>query len=488
MKILAGIETEYGLEIQGRGPGDQVEDSADFVRSYPGRSHLGWDYRYESPRADLRGFSVERLAVDPQDAIFEKKLGPEWAGREIRSDTILPCGARFYNDHGHPEFATPECWSIQDLVRYDRAGEWVVRQTANQFERATGLEVALYKNNTDFHGASFGTHESYLVPRELGLDRLLATLLPMMVLRPILCGAGKVGSETSAPCDYQLSQRADFFMETANVETLYRRPIFNLRDEPHADSSKWIRLHVICGDANMNPVSTQLKIGLLKMGIHLAAADRAPVVELRDPVVAASLVSRAPAGRVSIDGHDSYDMLRQLLTAFLGLDCGDEELVAIADLALLLLRQLEQGDPEVGQSIDWFAKHRMIDEFRISEGLEWADPWLQSLDLAYSDIRPDHGLFFALAEQSGVPLLDDDDELERLANTPPVSRAWTRGQAVATLGDRLRQVSWSALEWESDGKVLRAMLDPRQDFVWELDSEESVRMYNELVARLNPHA
>lgn len=483
MKILAGIETEYGLEIEGRGPGDQVEDSAEFVRSYPGRSFLGWDYRWESPRADLRGFSVDRLAIDPQDAVYEKKLGPEWAGREIRSDHVLPCGARLYNDHGHPEFSTPECWTIEDLVRFDQAGEHVMRQTAVAYAQATGREVALYKNNTDFHGASFGTHESYLVPRGIAVEKLLAGLVPLMVVRPILCGAGKVGSETGAPCDFQLSQRADFFMETANVETLYRRPLFNMRDEPHADGEKWIRLHVICGDANMNPVSTALKVSLMKMGIHLVAAGRVPEIELKDPVAAAAMVSRASRGRVLLEGGDSYDILRRYLGAALDLPDLEVELRGYAEKGLELLDMLEAGAPEAGESIDWVAKQAMLDGFRASEGLEWSDPWLQSLDLAYADVRQDQGLFYALWEGTEGPGLASDDALTLALENPPLSRAWTRGWAVKNLGARLRRISWKSIEWESEGRVLQADLSPLQDFAWELDSEESVRMYNERVAR-----
>ena len=120
----------------------------------------------------------------------------------------------------------------------------------------SGREVRIYKNNTDFHGASYGTHESYLVPRSLGYQRLFDACVPMLVARQVLVGSGKVGAETGPFVSYQLSQRADFFVEAANAETLYRRPVFNTRDEPHGDARRWIRLHVIAGDANMIPAAT----------------------------------------------------------------------------------------------------------------------------------------------------------------------------------------------------------------------------------------
>ncbi len=251
-RILSGTETEYGLHIEGRSADDQIDDATTFVRAYPGHHYAGWDYSYESPRADLRGFSVSRLARDPVDAQFDNRARKRSHDDDIRSDRILPNGARFYNDHGHPEYATPECWSSKELAMQDNAGELVLLQAARAYEEQTGWKTRIYKNNTDFHGASYGSHESYLCPRSLGFEKLYAAVLPMLVARQVLCGAGKVGAESGRSCTFQLSQRADFFVEPYNTETLFRRPIFNTRDEPHAEKSDWIRLHVISGDANMN--------------------------------------------------------------------------------------------------------------------------------------------------------------------------------------------------------------------------------------------
>ncbi len=280
--ILCGIETEYGFSVESRGADDQVEDATAFVRGYPGVCFSGWDYAYESPRADLRGFKLEHLSVDPEDA--KRDVGKSYgAPHEVRSDRILPSGARFYNDHGHPEYATPECWSLDDLVLHDKAGEFVLLRAAHALAEATGREVRVYKNNTDFHGSSYGTHESYLAPRALGFDRLYAAVTPMLVARQILCGAGKVGSESGTRVDYQLSARADFFSEAANAETLFRRPVFNTRDEPHASHAEWIRLHVIAGDANMIPGCTRRKVGLVKLAIRLEIEGQAPTWDLEKP-------------------------------------------------------------------------------------------------------------------------------------------------------------------------------------------------------------
>ncbi|RYG26795.1 peptidase, partial [bacterium] len=227
--ILCGLDTEYGLLVEGRGAEDQIDDATAFVRATPDGRFVGWDYRGENPRADLRGFRLESLAFDPVDAQFDAGR-TRAAPHEIRADRVLANGARFYNDHGHPEYATPECRSIFELARQDRAGEEFMLRAAQAYAAESDREIRVYKNNTDFHGASYGTHESYLVPRSLGFETLFAACVPMLVARQVLVGAGKVGSETGTWVDYQLSQRADFFVEPANAETLYRRPVFNTRD------------------------------------------------------------------------------------------------------------------------------------------------------------------------------------------------------------------------------------------------------------------
>ena len=257
---LYGLETEYGLAMPEGTPKTQVEDARRVVRSCTAQHVTNWDYAFESPRADLRGFTASKLSHDPIDARWDE-------GRPIledeRSDRILINGARFYNDHGHPEYATPECGRLMELVAHDRAGELIALEAAKQHG------ATLYKNNSDYSGASYGTHENYLVSRDIGYEQLAAGLLPLMVCRQLLTGAGKVGSEVGRPCRYQLSQRADFMSEVVSVDTLFKRPIFNTRDEPHADSAGWMRLHVICGDANRSEWATAMKFGMMQLAIDL---------------------------------------------------------------------------------------------------------------------------------------------------------------------------------------------------------------------------
>lgn len=457
-EILTGIETEYGISISGRGPTDQVGDARRFVSSYPNPCFVGWDSRFEAPRKDLRGFQVAQLNVDPVDAAFDL-APPELPASDLRADRVLANGARFYNDHGHPEYATPEAFSPRRVAELDREGESHVWQTA----RAFGSPVKLYKNNTDFHGASYGTHESYLVPRALGFESLFNALVPLLVARIILCGAGKVGSEAGAPAAFQLMQRADFFSELASVDTLFRRPLFNTRDEPHADADQWIRLHVIATDANRIVQATARKIGLMHLGIALAETGWTPSQTLADPIAAIQSLSRdlTFAFPVTLQGGGHSTAQRILEEYF---DAAESRLNLTPELAELvqecrvLLDALDTNWGLFKSRVDWAAKYHLISEYREEENLDWADPALIALDLGYADLDPEASLFDALVEMGEVvappaPL-----------SIPNDSRAVARGHAVTHFGTNLVSASWSRLTFDVDGKIHGVDLRPECRF------------------------
>lgn len=488
IRILSGIETEYGLSIEGRSAEDQVEDATAFVRSYPGNCRVGWDYRYESPRADLRGFSVSKLEVDPADARFD-------AGRQrghdpdIRSDRILPNGARLYNDHGHPEYSTPECWSLGELALNDLAGQLALLDTASAFEGNTGLRTRVYKNNTDFHGASYGTHENYAVPRSLGFDRLYRAVMPILVARQVLCGAGKVGAETGRACVYQLSQRADFFVEGVNTETLYRRPVFNTRDEPHADPRDWIRLHVISGDANMISSATARKAGLVKLALWLEMIGETPNWRIRDPAGAFQQVSRDESCqfRVELEGG-SWTNAREILESYfaaaervLELRPGHEPRTDRAEAYDLitecrsLLEDLHECPARFARHVDWAAKRRMLEQFMEHESVDWSDPILRSFDLEYHNLDPSEGLFYALQQMNEVDEWPSEQELRpRLERASERTRAWARGLAVARYGNVLDAACWRSLVFNVDGAKAEVTLDPSADFPLQLEEADNV--------------
>lgn len=504
-RILAGIETEYGFVLEGRGAEHQIDDAMEFVRGYPGRCYVGWDYRFESPRQDLRGFRLDRLATDPVDARFD--TGRVWSSDvEIRSDRVLPNGARFYNDHGHPEYSTPECWSLNELALHDRAGEIVLLRAAAALADKTGCAVQVIKNNTDFHGASYGTHESYLVPRSLGFERLCAAVMPMLIARQVLCGAGKLGSEHGPPTRFQLSQRADFFVEPINAETLYRRPIFNTRDEPHADPQQWMRLHVICGDANLIPSATRRKVGLVKLAILLALEGQAPVWKFRDPVAAFKAISRDEEGEFCCElAGGSWTTAPLIIDSYLAaaeavlgltpnlpseIRVQDAPMTDEGELKALIgecRRLLEMRTAEPGafaRHVDWAAKKQALAAFAEAERMDLGAPEMQAYDLAYHDIHPETGLLPALVtEGMAEPVPDEVDVLPRLQGVMEPTRAAARGLAIRHFADHLVGVSWGCLTFEIDGTRREVKLDPDREYRLQQADLQDVRQFVEALER-----
>jgi len=290
---LFGIETEYGITRDDLDDVDPVVESMELVRAHLTASfERRWDYAGEDPHEDARGFRVSGLAQDKEEDEFAKvDAHRPFSFHEMKSDLVLPNGARFYNDHTHPEYSTPECRRLTDLVAQDRAGERIVQRAADRRNASLGgPHVQLYKNNTDFHGHSYGCHDNYLVLRSIPFAQLVAGLLPFLVSRQVITGSGKVGIEAQesgyVPGAYQLSQRADFMETDMSVDTMHNRPILNTRDEPHADRGKYRRLHLIIGDANMCEYATALKVGTTQLVLDLIERGAAPLLELEQPVTA----------------------------------------------------------------------------------------------------------------------------------------------------------------------------------------------------------
>ena len=305
---LFGIETEYGIAREDRDDADPVVESMDLVRAHlKGEFEQQWDYRGEDPHEDQRGFRVSGLQQDQEENEYVKQDAYRGVSfHEMKSDLVLQNGARFYNDHTHPEYSTPECRRLIDLVAHDRAGERVVQQAADKRNQELGsAAVQLYKNNTDFHGHSYGCHDNYLVARTIPFPKLQAELIPFLVSRQVIAGAGKVGTEKQEqgylPGGFQLSQRADFMEAELGVDTMFNRPILNTRDEPHADRTKYRRLHLILGDANMCEYATALKVGTTRVVLDLIDQRIAPLVELEDPVRAIQALSRDPELKTQVN-------------------------------------------------------------------------------------------------------------------------------------------------------------------------------------------
>lgn len=461
MERLFGLETEYGFVVDGVGVGDLVSEARALVQSGP----LGaaWNYGDERPRHDQRGFQADRLNTNPEDDRIDREARRPRARtpEEEHVDRVLANGARLYHDHGHPEYATPECRSIRDLVVHDRAGARIVWNAGQRYRETKGREVSLYKNNTDYHGMSYGTHENYLVGRSLDFERLADGLIPFLVTRQIFTGAGKVGAERGRTgARYQLSQRAEFFDTLLSVDTLHRRPLVNTRDEPHAHGNDWRRLHVIGGDANLSEWATALKLGTTALVLDILEAGYGPPAELKDPIRANRAIARNPEGHWFVELADrtsvsAVELQRAYLLAAQELAGGrDPETDWILAEWEAALDDLDTDPSRGGDRVDWVAKKRLLDEFITAEGLDWADDvdLLRSIELEYHSLDPDQGLFWALEADGGVQRLTTDDEIEVAMEAAPAdTRAAIRAHCLANMD--VTSASWGRVHVQEDGRI-----------------------------------
>ena len=300
MKRVFGLETEYGITVNGAENVDVVAESIELVRHYTEHgAHMKWDYELEDPHLDARGFRARELLQDTDEsAYYEIDKNRPLSFEEIKSDLVLSNGARFYNDHAHPEYSTPECTTLPQLVAQEKAGERILAECARRRNQKLpeGQDVRIYKNNTDFSGHSYGCHDNYLMRRDISWDKIVAGVLPFLITRQIFAGAGKMGIEAestaSQPGVFQISQRADFFSALVSIDTMNRRPLVNTRDEPHADASRYRRFHVIVGDSNMSEWATAMKIGTTAIVLDLIERGQAPQLEIAQPIDANKSISR----------------------------------------------------------------------------------------------------------------------------------------------------------------------------------------------------
>src|SRR5882724_1432466 len=300
MEHVFGLETEYGITVDGAASDEMVAESIALVRSYTEHGALmKWDYGHEDPHRDARGFRAKELRQDADEsAYYEIDKNRPLTFQEIKSDLVLSNGARFYNDHAHPEYSTPECTTLHEIVAQEKAGERILAECARRRNAhlTDGERVRLYKNNTDFLGHSYGCHDNYLMRRDVPWDRIVAATLPFLITRQIFAGAGKMGVEAesaaSQPGIYQISQRADFFSVLVSIDTMNRRPLVNTRDEPHADTNRYRRFHVILGDSNMSEWATAVKIGTTSLVLDLIERGKVPQLEIAQPIDANKSISR----------------------------------------------------------------------------------------------------------------------------------------------------------------------------------------------------
>ncbi|UIJ33992.1 depupylase/deamidase Dop [Allobranchiibius sp. GilTou73] len=463
---VMGIETEYGISVPGDPTANPMNLSGAVVTAYATRQGIrstraGWDYEDEAPLRDARGYDLSRAAADPSQLTDE--ADPTLA------NVVLTNGARLYVDHAHPEYSSPEVTSPRAAVVWDRAGELVMREASRLLSPPGAPGVNLYKNNTDGKGASYGTHENYLMRRSTPFADIVKHLIPFFVVRQVMSGSGRVGigAESTRP-GFQLSQRADFFEVEVGLETTLKRPIINTRDEPHAVTDRYRRLHVILGDANHCDVANVLKLGSTSLVLALIEAGAVTRdLTLDQPVTTLREISHDPTLRTRVklaDGTSmtSLELLRSYqemadtwLTKTYGDGPGDwdEDTVQVMALWEQVLTGLE-GDPmSCARQVDWVAKLTALEGFRARDNLDWSDPRLRAIDIQWSDVRLDKGLFHRMAATGRFDTLVDEDEVRRAVTAPPEdTRAYFRGQCLARFPDQVAAASWDSVIFDVPGR------------------------------------
>lgn len=464
---IVGTETEYGIIGRHDPDFDPISRALLLINSYQndGETHSLWDYEQESPMLDAPAFDLDEFydIPDPQDTLSINK--------------VLTNGARYYLDHAHPEYSTPECANVGDLVRYEKAGDRILDRSRSVAEQtfSGGQQILIYKNNSDHKGNSYGYHENYLLDRNTPFSQIVEQLTPFLVTRQMFCGAGKVGAENGTDAvSYQISQRADFFETEVGLDTMVKRPLINTRDEPHANREKYRRLHIIVGDANMSEYTLYLKVGTtaLVLGMIEDHFITQPLM-LRDPVrvvkaISRDLTCRQPielenGGTISpIDLQWEYWGLAQRYCAMFPTEPWTLDVLHKWEH---VLRCLEQDPLRLIREVDWVMKWRLLASYMDRHGESWDSARVLMMDLQYHDIRPDKGLYYVLERRGRVERITTDAEIEAAVDDPPAdTRAYFRGMCLKKFRSQVFGVNWDSLSFNLDGGPIKriALEDPLQ--------------------------
>jgi proteasome accessory factor A len=417
----------------------------------------------------------------------QRRLSPDEVARYLfrrvvswgrSSNVFLRNGARLYLDVGsHPEYATPECDNVVDLVAHDKAGERILEGLlvdADRRLREEGIagDIYLFKNNTDSAGNSYGCHENYLVGRHGEFGRLADILIPFLVTRQVICGAGKV-LQTPRGAVYCVSQRAEHIWEGVSSATTRSRPIINTRDEPHADAERFRRLHVIVGDSNMSETTMLLKVGATDLVLRMVEAG----VVLRDmtldnPIRAIREVSHDMTGRSRVrlaNGREmsaleiQYEYLSRArdFTDKNGLDAISARVLEMWERAL---GAIESGDlDKIAREIDWVTKYQLIERYRAKHDLPLSAPRVAQLDLAYHDVHRGRGLYYLLQRNGAVDRVTRDLDIFEAKSIPPqTTRAKLRGEFIRRAQEKRRDftVDWVHLKLNDQAQRTVLCKDP----------------------------
>ncbi len=468
LQKVFGLETEYGIQQRGVGESNPIAASSVLINAYVQelQRKVDWDFEDESPGRDARGFAREGSM--PPD--IETHL----------VNAVLTNGARYYVDPAHPEYSSPECSDARQIVVWDKAGERILAASMDAAERslANGQGIVVYKNNSDGKGNSYGTHENYLMDRQVPFGRIVQHVMPHFITRQIYTGAGKVGTEASSTfgmeVPFQLTSRADFFEEEVGLETTLKRPIVNTRDEPHADAQKYRRLHVIVGDANLAEVSTFLKVGITSIVLCMIEDDvfgdrdfslAAPVQSLRKVSYDLSLslpLELADGSKMTAleMQWEYFDLARKYAEDRGLLAVGPE---SVGDELLqrweAVLTALEADPMSLSGQLDWVAKYRLLSAYKDRHDLDWNDARLAAMDLQYHDVRPTKSLF----ERLKLERIVSEEEVQAAVSEPPrTTRAYFRGKCLQKWAPSIAAANWDSLVFDLGAEPLRRvpMMEP----------------------------
>lgn len=417
----------------------------------------------------------------------QRRLSPDEVARYLfrrvvswgrSSNVFLGNGARLYLDVGsHPEYATPECDSVHDLVVHDKAGERILEQLLTSAEERLGDEgihgdIYLFKNNTDSAGNSYGCHENYCTTRKDDFSAYGEVLIPFLVSRQIYAGAGKV-LQTARGAMYCVSQRAEHIWEGVSSATTRSRPIINTRDEPHADAERYRRLHVIVGDSNMSEYTNFLKVGTCALMLRMLEE---PQVVLRDmtlenPIRAIREIShdmtctrrvRLANGREvsALDIQTEY--LNRAIRFAEHHDLTDQEKLAL-EMWEHCLTALADDPLKLDREIDWVIKYKLIENYRERHGIELNDAKVALVDLQYHDVNRERGLFYRLQKRGMVERMVTDEEISHAVENPPeTTRARLRGEFIRRAKEQKRDytVDWVHLKLNDQAQRTVLCKDP----------------------------
>jgi proteasome accessory factor A len=417
----------------------------------------------------------------------QRRLSPDEVARYLfrrvvswgrSSNVFLKNGARLYLDVGsHPEYATPECDSVIDLVTHDKAGERILEGLLVDAERRLREEgiagdIYLFKNNTDSAGNSYGCHENYLVGRHGEFSRLADVLIPFLVTRQIICGAGKV-LQTPRGAVFCVSQRAEHIWEGVSSATTRSRPIINTRDEPHADAERFRRLHVIVGDSNMSETTTLLKVGSTDLVLRMIEAGIVMRdLTLENPIRAIREVSHDLTGQKKVklaNGREAsaLEVQREYYNKavdFVSRRGGDETVKRVLELWDRTLTAIETGDLSlVDREIDWVIKHQLIERYRTKHDMALSNARVAQLDLAYHDVNRNRGLYYLLERKGMVERATTDLRIFEAKSLPPqTTRARLRGEFIAKAQEKRRDftVDWVHLKLNDQAQRTVLCKDP----------------------------